>query len=348
MQHSTQPFHFSGNGGEYFRIWIVNIFLSLITLGIYSAWAKVRRNQYFYRHTHLDGAAFDYHGDPIVILKGRVVAFALFFAYSLAGQFSPTLAAVIFLLILLVMPWLLAKSWRFRLRNTSYRGLRFGFHGAYDAAYITFLLWPLFSAFSLGMLWPMAQQRITRYIRDNSAFGDQHFRFEAGSGAYYRAYAAIFLMAILIFILVGLGLQAAITLLRDAFQFAGISENQSVVAGIAGALSLYLTIFLVIFPYAVARMQNLIWNATRLGSHGFRSSLQARGLVGIMFTNLLLIILTLGLYKPFADIRLARYRIEHLEFLPAGSIDEIVAGVHETASAVGEEVADVFDLDIAL
>ncbi len=34
---------FTGQQGEYFRIWIVNVCLSVITLGIYSAWAKVRR-----------------------------------------------------------------------------------------------------------------------------------------------------------------------------------------------------------------------------------------------------------------------------------------------------------------
>ena len=36
------PLEFRGNGYEYFRIWIVNILLTIMTLGIYSAWAKVR------------------------------------------------------------------------------------------------------------------------------------------------------------------------------------------------------------------------------------------------------------------------------------------------------------------
>lgn len=41
------PFRFTGTGSEYFRIWIVNWLLTLLTLGIYSAWAKVRRIQFF-------------------------------------------------------------------------------------------------------------------------------------------------------------------------------------------------------------------------------------------------------------------------------------------------------------
>ena len=33
---------FTGDGKEYFRIWVVNLLLTLATFGIYSAWAKVR------------------------------------------------------------------------------------------------------------------------------------------------------------------------------------------------------------------------------------------------------------------------------------------------------------------
>lgn len=39
-------FRFIGTGTQYFGIWIVNLLLSILTLGIYSAWAKVRRQQF--------------------------------------------------------------------------------------------------------------------------------------------------------------------------------------------------------------------------------------------------------------------------------------------------------------
>ncbi len=65
---STRPpeqLHFTGTGAGYFGIWIVNLLLTIVTLGIYSAWAKVRRLQYFYRHTEIAGSSFDFHGSPI-------------------------------------------------------------------------------------------------------------------------------------------------------------------------------------------------------------------------------------------------------------------------------------------
>jgi uncharacterized membrane protein YjgN (DUF898 family) len=69
----TLPVEFNGNGFEYFKIWIVNLCLSVITLGIYSAWAKVRRISYFYGNTRIDGHSFSYLADPVKILIGRII-----------------------------------------------------------------------------------------------------------------------------------------------------------------------------------------------------------------------------------------------------------------------------------
>lgn len=82
----TTPFEFSGSGGEYFRIWIVNLILTVLTLGIYSAWAKVRRNRYFYGHTRRGVAAFEYLAERIAILKGRLLALGVFLIYIWARR----------------------------------------------------------------------------------------------------------------------------------------------------------------------------------------------------------------------------------------------------------------------
>ena len=78
---------FHGSGREFFGIWIVNIVLSLLTLGIYSAWAKVRTKKYFYGNTELAGDRFDYHATPKQILIGRVIAALVFVIWLLVGQF---------------------------------------------------------------------------------------------------------------------------------------------------------------------------------------------------------------------------------------------------------------------
>ena len=133
---------FSGSGSAYFRIWIVNLALTILTLGIYSAWAKVRRLQYFYRNTSVAGSSFDFHGDPVAILKGRLIAVALLGGYNLAANFSGAAGVAMFLVLLAVFPWLIQRSLRFKLANASCRGLRFHFAGSVREAYRAFLLWP--------------------------------------------------------------------------------------------------------------------------------------------------------------------------------------------------------------
>ncbi|PKO57288.1 MAG: DUF898 domain-containing protein, partial [Betaproteobacteria bacterium HGW-Betaproteobacteria-19] len=108
------PFEFSGQGFEFFRIWIVNILLSIVTLGVYSAWAKVRTQRYFYGNTRLDGASFEYLADPIRILKGRLIAFGFLLVYMLADQFVPVLGFILMLVLIGLFPWVMVRSLAFR------------------------------------------------------------------------------------------------------------------------------------------------------------------------------------------------------------------------------------------
>jgi uncharacterized membrane protein YjgN (DUF898 family) len=114
----VEPVSFTGTGGEYFRIWITNTFLSIITLGIYSAWAKVRRTRYFYGNTRLAGASFDYHGQPKAILKGRAVALVMLIAYQVFSDMQGVLAGLLVLLLVAAFPWLMWKSLQFKLYNS--------------------------------------------------------------------------------------------------------------------------------------------------------------------------------------------------------------------------------------
>src|SRR4249919_4111096 len=77
---------FSGQTGEYFGIWFVNLLLSIVTFGIYSAWAKVRTQRYFYANTSLAGASFEYLASPVAILKGRLIAYAFVIALGLSAR----------------------------------------------------------------------------------------------------------------------------------------------------------------------------------------------------------------------------------------------------------------------
>src|SRR6218665_1194187 len=82
---------FTGRASEYFGIWIVNVLLTIITLGIYSAWAKVRRNRYFYGNTVLLGRSFEYHARGLQILIGRLIVLGAFIVLNVIATLVPIL-----------------------------------------------------------------------------------------------------------------------------------------------------------------------------------------------------------------------------------------------------------------
>jgi uncharacterized membrane protein YjgN (DUF898 family) len=344
-QEKHIPIVFSGKGGEYFGIWIVNLLLTIITLGIYSAWAKVRRLHYFYRNTALDGSSFDYHGRPTAILKGRVIAFAMLLIYNLAGGFDPMLGLAVGAVFACVLPWLLLRSLQFKLHNSSHRGLRFRFSGKLGESYVVFLLLPLVSVFTLYLLAPVWHQQLKRFQHNNSWFGQTSFSFDAPIRAFYKIYLAA---AAFVFGGAALGGMLAAVFGRGLVQAAGRTGPEAVAVIVLLIFAGFFLLGLFIRPYLESRLQNLVWNNTRLGPHRFSSNVTARKLFFIMITNLVGIVLTLGLFRPFAVVRTLKYRLESVSMLATGDLDSFAASQEQPVGAVGEEAAEMFDIDIAL
>lgn len=344
----TESLSFSGSGSEYFRIWIVNLALTVITLGIFSAWAKVRRLQYFYRHTRLAGAGFDYHGNPIAILKGRIVGLVLFALYSSAGYFNPWIALTIFVGLAVLMPWLLWRSLRFKFHNSSYRGIRFRFHGTAGQSYWVFLALPILTVLSLFTLGPFWHHRLKRYQFSNAAFGRSRFSMTTGVGEFYITYIfAIFIffcMLVLLFAAMAVGAMA-LAITGQAPQEGQFSPGMVILFTIAGFV--YSITLVAMQAITTARIQNACWNEARTDHHRFESRMSAPRLFGVLYTNFLGTIFTLGLYRPFAQVRLAAYVASTLTVLGNADFDAYAAGEGDDVTAVGEETTDMFDFDIA-
>ncbi len=112
-------------------------------------------------------------------------------------------------------------------------------------------------------------------------------------------------------------------------------------------LSLYGFMFF-LFPLVITMIQNLIWNKTKLSTHRFSLNLKWSKVVFITITNLLAIICTLGLFIPFAQIRMMKYRMEMMSLHVVGNLDEFITDTQRQVSATGEGVADIMDFDFSL
>ncbi|HYB64251.1 MAG TPA: YjgN family protein [Steroidobacteraceae bacterium] len=334
---------FNARGEEYFRIWIVNLALTIVTLGIYSAWAKVRKLRYFYSSTTLAGSAFGYHGDPVRILRGRIIAAALAAAYFGASRISPIGTLVMLAVIGLAWPWLLVKSRMFTMRVTSWRGLRFDFAPDYAGAYRVILGWGALGIVSLGLLMPRFLCERYRFVITRGRYGSTPFECNPSVGRFYKT----------MFATIGLGLAMAVVLFMPmSLLLVAVAKAASVSPAVMQVVStatvgvLYAVMLSTIHGYTQSRNLNEVFGKTELGPHRFVSSLGATDLAGIYLGNLFLIVVTLGLYTPWAQIRLARYRLECIELEVHGSLDAFAAAAAAPVpAAAGEEIGSFFDLD---
>lgn len=341
-------FSFSGTGGEYFRIWIVNLLFSILTLGIYSAWAKVRRTNYFYNSSSVAGSSFEYHGNPVAILKGRIIAVLLIVIYNLAFEMSDIIGLSMILLVMLVAPWLIWKSLQFKLYNSSYRGIRFGFRGQLLHVYRVYLLLPILTMLTAFILAPFTHQRMKKFQHEESRFGTSHFSFTGPVGKFYKAYLLVFAIWLAGVIIISLTLGGALFAMITAGHLdRETSSNAGMVGIFIFMFALYVWMFL-LFPIFATLIQNLIWNNTQLGQHRFQSDMKWSRMTFIVITNIIGIIGTLGLFLPFAQIRAMKYRVESMSLIPDGSLENFIAATKEQVSATGEGLTDLLDFDLSL
>ena len=220
---------FEGSGGEYFKIWIVNLALTIVTLGIFSAWAKVRNKRYFYGNTYIGEHNFDYHGSPLRILLGRLIALALLLGYSATVHFLPGLTFVWGFCLPVRRALAGGAGLRFNARNSSYRNIRFNFTGT---------LWRrLWRLYSLGRSWPrspcsrpirLARRARDQYNINNHSFGGKYFHAKIPGAAMYR----IYLMALLFFL--GFAAVASGYLFDDQDRATRFSQSRRVGAVLSG------------------------------------------------------------------------------------------------------------------
>ena len=317
-----QPLEFQGEAAAYFRIWVVNVCLSVLTLGIYSAWAKVRTHRYFYGQTRLAGSSFEYLAEPMAILKGRIIAVAVLVAYSVLSQSATAWSVLPPLLFVFALPWLVNRSFVFRLANTRFRNVRFSFTGTYGPAFEAHVLWFAAGFATLGALLPLALQRQQRFFVEHARFGLTEFACELESAAFYGPA----LQALALFALGGLG----------AFILPALAPLLLPLAG------------LLAYAHFSAQSFNRVLGASCLGPHRFEARLETGALAGILVTNALAVALSLGLALPWARIRLARYRLSHTGLWVQGDLDGFLAAEAAQSSALGEELGEAFDLELGL
>lgn len=347
--YPERPFEFRGSAGEYFRIWIVNLALSIVTLGIYSAWASVRTRRYFYANTWLAGSPFEYSARPLPILRGRLIAALMFLCYVFAGRTSPRLQLLAAALIAIVMPWLIVRGLAFRARYSAWRGLPFRFEPDTPGAYRWYLAMYLLIPLTLGLIYPYIKAKQQQWTVQHHRYGNAEFDFKADLTDYYMVFWATIGLALAWAFAAAMALLVAMGIVHALL--GPFATRQHPIVVVAVGYLIYVPMYLGIYAYSRSRMLNLLYNNAGLaGGHRLRSNLSYVAMLGIYLSNTCAIIFTLGMAVPWAKVRMVRYRTAHLVLQPAGDLDAFVAETtaQTDVSALGAEMDGLFSIDIGL
>ncbi len=338
-ESQTQRLRFTADGWEYFRIWIVNVALTLLTLGIYSAWAKVRARRYLYGNIWLGDAAFDYTANPVAILRGRILVAVVAVALWFANLFSIFYYYAALAVLAPLVPWVVVRARTFQLRNSRHRGIAFDFKGRFWDAAVWYPLMAVASFVTLGLAWPFRIFGRDRFLITESRFGNKPFRFIGEASPYYGVYVVVWVLSIILFI--------GSCFVLISLTFNPDAETPPPAANFVMPV-FFVLVGLVSFVYIRTRLLSYRWSCTQLGDSDFILQLSFGTMFWLYASNTALIIATFGLFAPFARIRVLRYVVD--QFLVMQPVGEVTfeAGDAQRPGATGAEAAGEFGLEIGI
>ncbi|MBU3743176.1 MAG: DUF898 domain-containing protein [Sediminibacterium sp.] len=300
---------FLGKGFELFKIQLVNLILQVVTLGLYYPWAKANTLQYLYSHTTLQDHPFAFTGTGKQMFKGFIKALILFAIIIvvyviIAFQWSPIAGILIlYLLLFLILPLAIHGSYRYRMANTRWKGIRFGYVGDRNELIKLFFSGLLLTIITVGIYGPWFYMKLRTYIIEHVRMGDAEFKYYGKGGEFFVMNLVGYILTIFTIGIYFFWWQ------RDVFRFF-INNTR------------------------MYRKEQEI---------AFESKASAGGFFSLIFGNLLIILFTLGLGIPWAITRSLKFVADNIAIQGDISLDELEQQQAEFSDATGEDMADLLD-----
>ncbi|HSH89326.1 MAG TPA: YjgN family protein [Ramlibacter sp.] len=372
------PLKFTGDGGVFFGIWLVNLLLVIVTLGLYTPFARRRKIQYFYTHTLVAGSPLEFTGGLRRMVIGFLLVFGAYIAYALAANTGQDVAVAAFVFAgVALAPLLWASAMRFRLASTRWRGIRGRFSATLGEVYRA--SWPVLlvaTAWAVSTI-VVGQRTLAPPVRIASVggaflvtllcvvrlefnyasllfsrveFGSQPGRWKPA----YRDFVQIWIAAVGFFLAVVLAVAIVTGVVVGGSIWALFANAGKGGAALAMALMMGIAAFLMFFlalgparAYREARMFKLIWSNVGLGQVArFRCDLGVKGFVWLRIRNMLFSLITAGFYRPFAITSEYKMKTESVTLHVKGGLDQLVGQLVNQQGAVGDAIADAVGLDL--
>lgn len=310
----NQPFRFKfhGDGGTLFGIVIINLILTVVTLGLYYPWARAKLLKYFYSETEFNGNRFEFHGTGKEMFKGFIKVMAILIViYVLAFmggyKHNPFLILLVYAILIAIIPFAIHGAMRYRLSRTSWRGIHFGYHGDLKEFLGLYFKNILLTIITLGIYGAWMEVNLHTYVEGNSRIGNAKVRFDGKGGDLFVTILVGYLLSII-------------------------------------TLGIYL-------PWFITSLHKFYINHTSIEQDGvvskFKTNITGGAFFLLVLVNALIIICTLGIGFSWVRIRLMRFYIENLELEYSFNPDALVQTEGEYNDATGDDMLSMFNIDLA-
>ena len=328
---------YDGRIGELYRIFLVNLLLSIITIGIYRFWAITRYRRYLWTHFRFQGEPFEYTGRGGELFLGLLMAFgillglgaltaALGFALRLINPALGPLALIPFYIIIFIFAGAARFSaQRYRLSRTLWCGIRGGMVGSALAYGLRSFLYMLLLPLTLFQLGPWVQIRLAERRISASRLGSAEFSFRGRARRIYPIYLATFVGSVLLFALIAAAVWLVVA--PALLPVMGAGKNDPRLMFAMQRLVIFATIGLLAYAVGAGLIASWYWASltrhiignTTLDRLQLDSLVTGPALLWLLVGNALIALFTLGLGLPFVLQRSARFLARTL--LVTGTLD---------------------------
>ena len=314
MEQKTYSLKSTGQGGELFKIWIVNLILQALTLGLYYPWAKANQLQYLYGSTFFENDPLQFHGTGKEMFKGFIKAIlCLVVIYGLLILMMylhlAVLGALIFLICMVtILPFVLHGSYRYRMSRTSWRGIRFGYRGDRKTLFNICLKGLLLTIVTFGIYGSWFVINIRNYMISNVRVGSGKFQYKGDGTDFFVLNLVGYLLTIVTLGIYGFWWQ------KNLFEY---YVN-------------HLT-----FERGEEKIQ-------------FKSTATGGDFFSLLVVNILMIIFTLGLASPWVIMRTLRFVFNHIELQGNVDLTQLSQTEDHYTDATADDLADFFDFDLVI
>ncbi|EBP4364560.1 DUF898 domain-containing protein [Salmonella enterica] len=351
---------FTGKGGKYFVICLVNFLLTCITLGIYAPWAMVKCRRYIYTNMTLNNQPFAYKATGGALFVSMLLVFIIYgISLSLIEHGHPGLGFTLFSLLIAIIPFMAVKGLQYQAMMTSLNGVSFGFQcsmrrawwcmfalpallmvALYIVLYVISLITTavgglvfnivflgLLAIIGIGVINGITYSKWMTLFGNSANFGIHRFSIQVNVKTCIRGCVLAMLTLFPFAVVIGYLIAPVFTDMIFLSMMGNAQAEGTLILQYYGQIMacyfLYFLAIIVVSSYLYAALRNLFLNNLSLANNSirFHSSVTSHGMLWRLLVVVMVSGVTLGLAYPWLKIWLVSWLAQNTQV--QGDLDSL-------------------------